>query len=40
MTNRDIEAIKAAEILKQYCRDVDCSECIFYLNAAEDSLPL
>lgn len=30
MTNRDIEAIKAAEILKQYCRDVDCSECIFY----------
>ena len=30
MTNRDIEAIKAAEFLKQYCRDVDCSECIFY----------
>ena len=30
MTNRDIEAIKAAELLKQYCKDVNCSECIFY----------
>ena len=30
MTNRDIEAIKAAEILKQYCRNVGCADCIFY----------
>lgn len=29
MTNRDIEAIKAAEILKNYCGDVHCTDCIF-----------
>lgn len=29
MTNRDIEAIKAAEIIKQYCSNVDCADCIF-----------
>ena len=30
MTNRDIEAIKAAEILKNYCGEVRCTDCIFY----------
>ena len=30
MTNRDNEAIKAAETLKQYCGDVRCTDCIFY----------
>ena len=30
MEIKEAEAIKAAEFLKQYCRDVDCSECIFY----------
>lgn len=29
MTNRDIEAIKAAEILRQYCGGVLCTDCIF-----------
>ena len=30
MKIKDIKAIKAAETLKQYCKDVNCSECIFY----------
>ena len=30
MKIKDIKAIKAAET-QQYCKDVNCSECIFYL---------
>ena len=29
MKIKDIKAIKAAET-QQYCKDVNCSECIFY----------
>lgn len=29
MTSSDIEAIKAAETIKQYCTDIDCTDCIF-----------
>ena len=29
MTNLDIEAIKATEVIKQYCTDIDCADCIF-----------
>ena len=29
MKIKDIEAIKAAETIKQYCGDVDCADCIF-----------
>ena len=29
MTNRDIKAIKAAEIIKQYCIEIGCTDCIF-----------
>ena len=31
-TSNDIEAIKASEILKQYCREIACKSCIFYLH--------
>ena len=31
MKIKDAEAIKAAEILKNYCGDVYCTDCIFYL---------
>lgn len=29
MTRKDIEAIKAAEIIKQYCIEIGCTDCIF-----------
>lgn len=32
MTNKDVEAIKAAEIIKQYCREIGCTDCIFNLH--------
>ena len=28
-TSNDIKAIKAAELIKQYCKETDCPECIF-----------
>ena len=31
MKIKEAEAIKAAEILKNYCGDVRCTDCIFYL---------
>ena len=30
MKIKEAEAIKAAEILRQYCGDVHCTDCIFY----------
>ena len=30
MEIKEAEAIKAAEILRQYCGDVHCTDCIFY----------
>ena len=30
MKIKEAEAIKAAEILRQYCGDVRCTDCIFY----------
>ena len=29
MTDRETKAIEAAELLKEYCDNVDCSSCIF-----------
>lgn len=29
-TSNDIKAIKAAELIKQYCKETDCPECIFH----------
>ena len=31
MKIKETEAIKAAEILKEYCGDVRCTDCIFYV---------
>lgn len=31
MEIKDAEAIKAAKLLKQYCREMACKSCIFYL---------
>ena len=30
MEIKEAEAIKAAEVLRQYCGDVRCTDCIFY----------
>ena len=30
MKIKEAEAIKAAEVLRQYCGDVLCTDCIFY----------
>ena len=30
MKIKDIEAIRAAKTLKQYCRETSCPKCIFY----------
>ena len=31
MEIKDSEAIKAAKLLKQYCREMACKSCIFHL---------